>query len=142
MLSANVWQPHAATLVIAVTFFFLLWLAGPWAYTDVLAEWAQGTASNILLRGLLLLALLAGAILGGWTAGRLRSTRVDLTVAVRSLAGEVLMGLGSVLVPGGNDALILTGMPLLWPYAWLSFAVMCLTIAVLVKTMPPRQMHN
>ena len=29
MLSANVWQPHAATLVIAVTFFFLLWLVGP-----------------------------------------------------------------------------------------------------------------
>ena len=39
------------------------------------------------------------------------------------------MGWGSLLIPGGNDGLILIGMPLLWPYAWVAFATMCLSIA-------------
>jgi len=135
-LATRVWQPHAATLVIAITFFFMLWLVGPWAYTDVLSEWAQGKVTNTWTRGLLLVALLAGASLGGWTAGRFRSRRFNFSALARYLAGGALMGLGSVLIPGGNDGLILTGMPLLWPYAWLAFAVMCLTIAATLKTMP------
>ena len=32
-------------------------------------------------------------------------------------------------MPGANDGLILVGMPLLWPYAWIAFAAMCLAIA-------------
>ena len=32
------------------------------------------------------------------------------------------------LIPGSNDGLILVGMPLLWPYAWLAIATMCLAI--------------
>jgi toxin CptA len=39
------------------------------------------------------------------------------------------MGWGSLLLPGGNDGLILVAMPLAWPYAWLAFATMCITIA-------------
>ena len=39
------------------------------------------------------------------------------------------MGWGSLLIPGGNDGLILVGMPLLWPYAWVAFATMCVSIA-------------
>jgi toxin CptA len=47
----------------------------------------------------------------------------------RCCAGGVLMGWGSQLLPGGNDGLILVGMPLARPYAWLAFATMCVTIA-------------
>ena len=39
------------------------------------------------------------------------------------------MGWGSLLIPGSNDGLILVGMPLLWPYAWVAFATMCASIA-------------
>ncbi|MNR68762.1 hypothetical protein D3C85_1935240 [compost metagenome] len=42
------------------------------------------------------------------------------------------MGVGSTLVPGGNDSLILFGMPLLWPNAWLAFASMCLVAVVAI----------
>jgi len=42
----------------------------------------------------------------------------------------MLMAWGSVLFPGGNDGLILLGMPLLRPYAWVAFVTMCATIAV------------
>ena len=76
----------------------------------------------------LLMCLLTGAIVGGWTAGRLRVTRIRAAALARCLIGGVLMGWGSLLIPGGNDGLILVGMPLLRPYAWAAFATMCLTI--------------
>ena len=67
-----------------------------------------------------------------WAAGPrdfFRSTRLSLSQLLRCLVGGVLMGWGSLLLPGGNDGLILVGMPLGWPYAWLAVAIMCLTIA-------------
>jgi toxin CptA len=39
------------------------------------------------------------------------------------------MGWGGLLVPGHNDGLILVGMPLLLPYAWVAFLTMCASIA-------------
>jgi len=128
-LAARIWSPHAATTVIGVTFVIMLLLVGGWAYTDVLAELARGMSASVGARSLLAVALLAGAVLGGWTAGLFRSTRLAPTQLLRCLLGGVLMGWGSLLLPGGNDGLILVGMPLGWPYAWLAFATMCATIA-------------
>ncbi|HVP88916.1 MAG TPA: YeeE/YedE thiosulfate transporter family protein [Casimicrobiaceae bacterium] len=129
-LAQRVWSPHAATTVIGITFFFSLLLAGAWAYTDVLAELARGMASNVFGRVLLLVALFVGALIGGWTAGRFRSRRISLPQLAKCFAGGVLMGWGSLLIPGGNDGLILVGMPLLWPYAWIAFLSMCTAIAL------------
>jgi toxin CptA len=128
-VAAHAWSPHVATTVIGLTFLAMLLLVGAWAYTDVLVEWAHGMAGSLAARSLLLAALLLGAALGGWTAGRFRHTRITLAEVLRCFAGGALMGWGSLLIPGGNDGLILVGMPLLWPYAWLAFATMCVTIA-------------
>ncbi len=124
----QLWSPHVATIVIGLAFLVMLVLAGAWAYTDVLADLARGTVRSVGARMVLLMCLLSGAIVGGWTAGRLRFTRIRAVALVRCLLGGVLMGWGSLLIPGGNDGLILVGMPLLWPYAWAAFATMCLTI--------------
>jgi len=128
-LAGRVWSPHAATSVIGVTFLVMFVLVGAWAYTDVLAELARGMAGSLIARCLLVLALLAGAMLGGYTAGRWRSTPISVAQLSKCLAGGVLMGWGSLLIPGGNDGLILVGMPLLWPYAWTAFLTMCVSIA-------------
>lgn len=127
----RVWSPHAATTVIGLTFAVMLLLVGGWAYTDVLAELAHGMAASVGARVALAGALLAGAAWGGWTAGRFRHTPFGAAQALRCVAGGVLMGWGSLLVPGGNDGLILLGMPLARPYAWLAFATMAATIALL-----------
>ena len=124
----RIWSPRGATTMIGITFFFMLVLTGAWAYTDVLAELARGMADNLATRILLVLALLLGAVIGGWTAGRFRHTRITLVQSAKCFAGGALMGLGSLLIPGGNDGLILVGMPLLWPYAWAAFLTMCVTI--------------
>ena len=127
-LASRIWSPHAATSVIGITFFFMLLLVGAWAYTDVLAELARGMAANLPARMLLLVALLLGATWGGWTAGRFRNTRITAAQVLKCFVGGVLMGWGSLLIPGGNDGLILVGMPLLWPYAWVAFLTMCVSI--------------
>jgi uncharacterized membrane protein YedE/YeeE len=128
-LAARVWSPHAATTVIGVTFVAMLLLVGAWAYTDALAELARGMSASVAAKSVLLVALLLGAVLGGWTAGLVRPSRPSLSQLACCFAGGVLMGWGSLLLPGGNDGLILVAMPLAWPYAWLAFATMCLTIA-------------
>jgi Sulphur transport len=126
----RIWSPHAATAVIGVTFFFMLLLVGAWAYTDVLAELARGMAGNLFARSALLLALFTGAVVGGVAAGRFRNTRVTAPQLSKCFVGGMLMGWGSLLIPGGNDGLILVGMPLLWPYAWVAFLTMCASIGV------------
>lgn len=126
----SVWAPGAATIVIGITFVLVLFLMGAtWAYTDVLAEFAGGAGMNALPRTLLLLALLVGAVIGGITAKRFSHTPISYHGIARCFFGGVLMGLGSLMIPGSNDGLILIGMPLLWPHAWIAFAVMCLTVA-------------
>ncbi len=131
-LAGRVWAPHSATIVIGVTFVVTLLLAGPWAYTDVLARLAQnmhnGDWQALTLPVLLLLALYAGALIGGWTAGRWSPARPSPTDGLRAFTGGALMGCGSLLIPGSNDGLLFIGIPLLRPYAWLALASMVLAI--------------
>lgn len=126
---AHIWSPHHATALIGITFVIMLLTVGAWAYTDLLNQIAHGMAAMVTSRFILLLALFAGALLGGWTAGRLSRRMPSAAGFGRCLAGGMLMGWGSSLIPGGNDGLILIGLPLLMPYAWLAFGAMCFTIA-------------
>jgi hypothetical protein len=128
-LSVRIWSPHAATTVIGITFFFTVVLLGAWGYTDLLSDLASGMVKSVTARCLMALALVAGAVWGGWTAGRFGSRAVTAGRLLSCLAGGALMGWGTLLIPGSNDGLILIGMPLLWPYAWVAFACMCLAIA-------------
>ena len=128
-LAAYVWSPHVATGVIGVTFVILLLLVGTWNYTDYLAEAARHMGTRQLVRGLLLVALFAGALAGGWTAGRINFAKPTGATLLRCLVGGLMLGLGGSLVPGANDGLILLGLPLLYPHAWLAFASMFLVIA-------------
>lgn len=130
---AMLWTPHAATTAIGLAFLAMLLLVGAWAYTDALAELAQGMSMGLAARLGLFACLLAGALLGGWHAGRWSRTLPPAGAWVRCFAGGLLMGWGSGLIPGGNDGLILVGLPLGWPYAWVAFAVMVATVALAIR---------
>lgn len=131
-IGKRIWSPRPATVVIGIAFLFLWLLAGSWAYTDVLAQWARGMAGADGVRAILVVALFAGALWGGQSSGRWRYQRPEAARLLSCAAGGFLMGWGSQWIPGGNDGLILVGMPLMWPYAWVAFLVMCLTIAALM----------
>ena len=121
----RLWAPHEATIVIGITFVIMLVIVGAWSYMDLLIHFAHGMADNLVWQGLLFIALLAGAVAGGWVGGSLKWHRQSAITLARCLAGGMLMGWGSLLVPGSNDGLILVGLPLLWPYAWASIFIMC-----------------
>lgn len=119
-------QPQIATIAIGLTFVVLLTTAGPWAYTQVLDQLAHGGMGFRSLELALLAALLAGAIAGGW---RDRIVfELDIQTALKCLAGGAMMGFGSALIPGGNDNLILSGIPALQGYAWVAIAAMIFAI--------------
>jgi hypothetical protein len=137
------WSPHAATAVIGITFVAMLLLAGAWAYTDVLSDLADrmmtGMAGAVGPRLLLCLALLAGAFAGGAWAGQLQWRAPSAPALLGCLAGGMIMGWGSQLIPGSNDGLVLLGMPLLWPYAWAAFATMCAVVAAVLALAATRR---
>jgi len=141
-LLASAWSPGPATVVIGVAFLFLLLIAGAWAYTDVLAEWARGAMGANITRMLLLFALFGGAAWGGWTAGRFRFARPRPAQIARCLIGGALMGWGSQWIPGSNDGLILMGVPLLWPYAWVALLTMGASIAISIKLQRALALHG
>jgi uncharacterized membrane protein YedE/YeeE len=127
--AAHIWSPHRATMIIGLAFVVMLLTVGSWAYTEALASLARGMSSNTMAKLLLFAALLAGALRGGWTADRLRSVAPAASELTRCLAGGTLMGMGSVLIPGSNDGLILLGLPLLNLYALVALVSMSLAIA-------------
>lgn len=129
MLAAHVWSPHVATAVIGIAFAIMALAVGPWAYTDALAQLARGMAMDSVARSVLFLGLLGGAIAGGWTAGLIRVQRPSASRVIRCFVGGLLMGWGSILIPGGNDGLILTGLPFLLPFAFVALGAMTITIA-------------
>ena len=131
--SAGPWSAHAATCVIGVAFAALFIVAGPWAYSDVLAQLARRMAHDLPAQSALGLALLVGALAGGRWTGQWRRHPVAAAQLLRCAAGGVLMGWGSLLIPGGNDGIVLLGMPLLWPFAWVAFAVMVLVIGTAMR---------
>ena len=96
-----------------ITFVLLFVLDGAWTYTDALADLAQGHTGGTCSRAPLFGALQLGA--------------TSLQRA-RCLSGGALMGWASLMIPGGNDSLVLVAMPLLRPYAWVAFAAMSFAI--------------
>jgi Sulphur transport len=127
----SLWDYRHATIAIGLCFVVLAVLAGPWTYTETLGRAAHGGGFSSWHEAALFAALLAGALLGG------RRAAGQITLAPRRamtcLAGGALMGFGGALVPGGNDNLILVGLPGLQPHALVAIAAMVLAIALAMK---------
>ncbi len=85
------------------------------------------------------LATLAGALASGWLTGSLRWHWRGWAWAARSMAGGVLMMLGVRLIPGGNDALLLGAAPAGAISAVAAFALMNLTIWIMLATRQTRR---
>ncbi|MBA4748139.1 MAG: YeeE/YedE family protein [Sphingopyxis sp.] len=129
-LAERIWAPHEATVVIGIAFAIMFVAAGAWAYTDLLAELAMGTPGDVWVRLLLLAGLFGGSLIAGSVNDSGVRHRIRFGSVARTATGGAAMGAGSLLIPGSNDGLILVGMPLLYPFAWVAIGTMCLTIAV------------
>ncbi len=108
----------------------MMLVVGSWTYSEALAQIAAGMSGARvgMTSAVLFAALLGGAILGD--ARRPRERGWQATGALRCFVGGALMGAGSLLTPGGNDHLLLIGLPFMQSYAWCAMAAMILTIAL------------
>lgn len=128
--SGNVlrWDPHTATVVQALAFVSLACIAGVWTYSDTLRRLVHQQTGSDILQLLLFGATLAGACAGGWY--RAKRAPLSYRKALTCLVGGVLMALGTSQAFGGNDLLLLTGLPLLQGHAIVTLAVMVTTISM------------
>lgn len=124
---AGLWDYRHATIAIGFAFVALVLVAGPWTYTEALGKLSHGLGAPSWREGLLFSALLGGAIIGG--RGLAGPDRFAARRGLLCLGGGALMGFGGSMVPGGNDNLILVGLPGLQPHAWLAIGAMVVAIA-------------
>ena len=129
------WPSYVASAVIGLSFLTATVSFDRWTYMDFPGDLTQHGGRQTLLGLLLLAVLLAGAVLGGYVGRELALIRPTVAGVARCLAGGAVMGVAAGLIPGGNAALVLAEMPLLWPFAWLAFASLCaaVLVAVLMK---------
>lgn len=126
-VSRPLWDYRHATITIGIAFVVLSIVAGPWTYTEALGKAAHGGGFPAFGQMLLLAALLGGAVLGG--ARGMAGVPLSAPQAALCFGGGALMGFGASLVPGGNDNLILAGVPWLQPHALVAIAAMTFAIA-------------
>lgn len=82
---------------------------------------------------LAVVALLAGSALNAAMTGRgIRWRRPTAVGSARRFGGGVLMGAGAMFVPGGNDSMLLYGMPAGETEAFAAYATMTGAIAIAV----------
>lgn len=117
-----------AAALIGLSNGVLYLLQGAWSYTSTLEHVVRlafnQTDPALPAHGLLFLAMLAGMTASAWQRGDLRLDWRPSLGWLRHLAGGLLMGLGALLVPGGNDSLVLYGIPSLSPHAAPAYAAM------------------
>lgn len=128
-LCAPRWSPGLAMAVIAFSNVGLMLIVVAWPYTTLLLDVSIGRGMEITLRIALALVFLAGAIVGAVSAGRFKLRGASISELGVRLGGGFVMGFGASLIPGGNDALVLLGLPLLQPTAIAAYAAMIAVIA-------------
>ena len=131
---AGQYRLSTAAMLIGLANGVLYLVDGAWGYTGTLQQSIEGWLQIRMWPGsaqwVLFVSLFAGMVLSTWQRRSLRIARAPLGAWLRTLSGGVLMGIGAALAPGGNDALILYGIPSLSPHAVPAYAAMVVGIAV------------
>lgn len=136
VITAKRWRPFFAVAVIGVLNTFLAVVVVHWPYTSLLIDFAsEGYSDQGVLKLILAIFLLGGAVAGAATAGRFSISIPGVGAFIKKIPAGMIMGAGAFLIPGGNDALVLSGLPLLQPYAFIAYAAMAVTMAGLIYFM-------
>jgi uncharacterized membrane protein YedE/YeeE len=123
-----------AALVLGFSGGVLYALHDAWTYTNALKRQVQSLwqplEQSLTINLLLFLALFCGMLLSAWQRGSLRLRWRRIQTWPRHLIGGTLMGAGAVLIPGGNDTLMLKSLPGLSPHAIPAFVALLFGIGV------------
>lgn len=134
LVLAPQYRLSTAALLIGMSSTVIFLLIGSPGYTITLQGLVQGmigaSAFPNAARWTLLLAVLAGMLLSTVQRGSFRLDWRPQASWLRNILGGALMGLGTAMLPGGNDALILYGVPSFSPHALPSYIALLLGSAI------------
>ncbi len=132
------WHPLRALALIGLINGALLIVAPGWPYTNLLMDLTRSIGPSLAWRSLMCLVFIVGAVVGALTAGLFQPRFGGARRWGRCLAAGILMGVGATLVPGGNDTMLLVGLPLLLPSFVLAYVAMIATMALLIAARFPQ----
>jgi uncharacterized membrane protein YedE/YeeE len=134
LLLASRYRLSTAALLIGLPGALLFLLFGPFGYTatfELVIEGSLGTRPwPSTTRWVLLVAVLVGMLASTVQRGSFRVDWRPRAAWLLNAAGGALMGFGTALAPGGNDALVLYGIPILSPYALPTYAALAVGVAI------------
>lgn len=122
------WSPLRAMAVIGLSNGILLALARSWPYTTLLMQVARGGGPDVGQHALMAETFILGAVAGGVALHRFELHLGSARDWLRALLGGAIMGAGAVLVPGGNDAMLLVGVPLALPNLVAAYGAMTVVL--------------
>ena len=105
-----------------------------WTYADAVRRAVVTTPSGMTGFGAALCAAatLAGAVTAGLRSGRFTYQPPTLRGMARSLLGGMVMAIGGVLVPGGNDTLLFAALPALSPGGIAAYLTMTASVLAIL----------
>lgn len=117
------WSPLLAMVLIGAASGALFALDRNWPYTTLLTDIARGTFDDVGARVGFAFIVLTGSSIAARQGGAFAVRRGSAGQWGKGLAAGIVMGLGASLVPGGNEAMLYTGLPLLLPNLAAAYAV-------------------
>jgi uncharacterized membrane protein YedE/YeeE len=131
------WHSSFAMIVIGIGGGLLYGTVNGWNYADVLANTtaklvnpkAVGSSATALISTI---AMVIGGIVAAVTAKEFTIRPVRFLVIASCFIGGILMGTASLLIPGGNDGLLLKGIPGFAQHAFIGYLAMIIVMLLLV----------
>lgn len=131
------WQSSFAMIIIGIGGGLLYATVNGWNYADVLANTTNqliihkgiGPSQIALISSL---SMVSGGIIAALTAREFMIRQAQLSIIFSCFLGGLLMGSAAMLTPGGNDGLLLKGIPSLAPHALIGYIAMIVVMLTLV----------
>lgn len=130
------WRPATAMVVIGLAGGFLHAMANEWTYMSVLSNRAahlvDPTFPDPPLCALIgFVSLLVGGITAAAVSGKFHIAPIEWRAFGQKIVGGFLMSGSAALIPGGNDVMLIYGLPSLAPHAVAAYTAMTLTLFLL-----------
>lgn len=129
------WVRMAAYAILGLVAAEVTNWQGDWTWLSLAQAVRSGMPFDFLALGCIL-AVIAGASLTAVIKHRFRWVRPHWREMLREGAGGGLMATGALLLPGGNDALLVYGIPSGSPHALIAYVVMFGLMVALMRVMP------
>jgi uncharacterized membrane protein YedE/YeeE len=131
------WSPLVAMTLIGTSSSILFALDQRWVYTSRISEVAYGEVAFTLGSVAGPIALVAGMLIASLTGRTFRMRLGKWRDWATAAGGGLLMGLGATMVPGGNDTMLFTGIPLLLPNLIVAYVAFFITLFIGMKMGKP-----